>query len=91
MQNAYVNLIDLMLKAYLPGTGVILDQEGGSPAQRPAIALGWADVRNIRKLRSHLYSLLGLEIPSRKQTAKGGNDYPICNSKDSCILSSILV
>ncbi|GFQ73823.1 hypothetical protein TNCT_30961, partial [Trichonephila clavata] len=27
-------------KAYLPGTGVILDHEGGSPEQRPTIALG---------------------------------------------------
>ncbi|GFV16461.1 hypothetical protein TNCV_1526071 [Trichonephila clavipes] len=41
----------LSLQAYLPGTGVILDHERGSPEQRPAIALGWADVRHIRKLR----------------------------------------
>ncbi|GIY89187.1 hypothetical protein CDAR_402401 [Caerostris darwini] len=27
--------------AYLPGTGVIPDQEGGSPEQRPIIALRW--------------------------------------------------
>ncbi|GFQ84589.1 hypothetical protein TNCT_410311 [Trichonephila clavata] len=27
-------------EAYLPGTGVILDHVGGSPEQRPAIALG---------------------------------------------------
>ncbi|GIX68920.1 hypothetical protein CDAR_529401 [Caerostris darwini] len=38
-------------KSYLPGTGVIPDQEGGSPEQRPIIALRWADVRHIRKLR----------------------------------------
>ncbi|GIY08899.1 hypothetical protein CEXT_306831 [Caerostris extrusa] len=37
--------------SYLPGTGVILDQAGGSPEQRPIIALRWADVRHIRKLR----------------------------------------
>ncbi|GIX73156.1 hypothetical protein CEXT_241901 [Caerostris extrusa] len=37
--------------AYLPDTGVIPDQEGGSPEQRPIVALRWADVRHIRKLR----------------------------------------
>ncbi|GFU93244.1 hypothetical protein TNCV_4217701 [Trichonephila clavipes] len=47
----YVNVVDLNLKAYLPGTGVILDQEGGSPEQRNAIALGWVEVRHNRKLR----------------------------------------
>ncbi|GFT48242.1 hypothetical protein NPIL_50921, partial [Nephila pilipes] len=36
--------------AYLRSTGVILDQEGGTPEQRPIIAHGWADVRRIRKL-----------------------------------------
>ncbi|GFS51768.1 retrovirus-related Pol polyprotein from transposon 412 [Trichonephila inaurata madagascariensis] len=38
-------------EAYLPGTGAILDHEGGSPEQRPAIALGEVDVRHIRKQR----------------------------------------
>ncbi|GFS45058.1 hypothetical protein TNIN_409021 [Trichonephila inaurata madagascariensis] len=36
--NKYVLLMK-QKKAYLPGTGVILDQEGGSPEQRPTIAL----------------------------------------------------
>ncbi|GFS30283.1 hypothetical protein TNIN_120781 [Trichonephila inaurata madagascariensis] len=30
-------------------TGAILDQEEGSPEQRPAIALGWADSRHFHK------------------------------------------
>ncbi|GIY86089.1 hypothetical protein CEXT_100161 [Caerostris extrusa] len=45
------NIIVKLKFSYLPGTGVILDQEGGSPEQEPIIALRWADVHHIRKLR----------------------------------------
>ncbi|GFY67158.1 hypothetical protein TNIN_449281 [Trichonephila inaurata madagascariensis] len=44
-----LNACDRIKKAYLLSTGAILDQEEGSPEQRPAIALGWADSRHFHK------------------------------------------
>ncbi|GIY68950.1 hypothetical protein CDAR_279671 [Caerostris darwini] len=41
------------------------DQEGGSPEQRPILALRWTDVRHIRKLRllgEHNFLVVGVTV-----------------------------
>ncbi|GFV16463.1 KRAB-A domain-containing protein 2 [Trichonephila clavipes] len=45
----HIRVVARWINAYLLGTGVILDQEGGSPERRSAIALGKTDVRHVHK------------------------------------------
>ncbi|GFQ84586.1 hypothetical protein TNCT_410301 [Trichonephila clavata] len=52
-------------EAYLPGTGVILDHVGGSPEQRPAIALGHRLISIFHLIRSGITVSLLAELGSK--------------------------